>query len=232
MGEAPVESAAPAEAKAQIPAGADADDPQAMSALAGWCDDQLREIGEMYTHEEDVDDSPLVRVGAVRTWCDEQFDPFVEALESQQSMQLSEARRGALAEAWRKTAADAIRVYCMRNSFMTGSRFIHDFHFNAPAVERCREIEAANTDVYEEWIFTLGWNLARAILEQCTEADESEPEDEPVEESSEDEGEDEEGEEEDEEDEEESSEEDEQETEDARIGRMEDGASTPEEEDD
>ena len=47
---------------------------------------------------------------------------------------------GVLAEAWRKAAADAVRVYCMRFSFLSGSQFIHGFHFNAPAVEMCRFI--------------------------------------------------------------------------------------------
>lgn len=178
---------------AAAPASADISpkDTPEMSALAGWCDDQLREIGEMYTHEEDVNVSPLADVTAVREWADNQFSWFVDALASERSMELSEARRGILAEAWRKTAADTVRVYCMRNSFMSGSHFIHGFHYNAPTVGMCREIENASSDIYEEWVFTLGWKLAHAITDACAEVEESEAEDEPVEESSEDEGEDE-----------------------------------------
>lgn len=170
------------------PEGADKEDTGALAALAAWCDDHLREIGEMYTQDDGVDDSPLADVATARKWVDDQFDLFVDALGVQQSMELSEAHRGVLADVWRKVAADTTRVYCMRNSFAAGSRFIHGFHLGGSAVEMCREIDHASSDIYEEWTFALGWKLARSVMEVCTEEEKSEAEDEPVEESSSDDG--------------------------------------------
>lgn len=169
------------------PEGADDEDVSALTALAGWADDQLKEVGELYTHEEDTDTSPLADAASVRLWADQQFDAFVDALASEQSMEVCEEHRGKLAEAWRKSAADVARVYCMRSAFTAGSQFLHGFQFKDPAAEMCREIDNASSDIYEEWTFALGWKLARCIMNACTEDDKSEVEDEPVEESSEEE---------------------------------------------
>lgn len=169
------------------------EDADAMSALAGWCDDQLREVGELFPQDKESSGNlQLPDVASVREWVDCQFASFVDALESERSMILSEEHRGLLAEGWRKTATDTVRVYCMRNARHVCSPCIDGFHFNSVAAESCHELDNKASELYEEWIFTLGWKLAHSVTHACTENDESEASDEPVEESEEDEGEEEE----------------------------------------
>lgn len=181
---APVLSTRPA----QVEGGAD-EGARALTALAGWCDDQLRDVGHLYMRERDGDAAFMTCKPTMHAWADDQFDCFVDALESERCVKLTEGRRGALAAAWRKGALDAARVHYMRHSFLPDSPFLKDFHFQLVAADAARDIESASGDLFDEWIFTLGWKLARAITDMCVEVDESEPEDEPVEESSEEEGE-------------------------------------------
>ena len=181
---APVLSTRPAQAEGDAE-----EDAHALTALAGWCDDQLRDVSHLYMRERDGGAASMTCSATMHAWADDQFGGFIDALESERSVQLSEGHRGALAAAWRRGALDAARVHCMRQSFLPDSPFLKDFHFQLVAADAARDIESAAGDLFDEWIFTLGWKLARAITDMCVEVDESEAEDEPVEESSEEEGE-------------------------------------------
>ena len=163
---APVLSTRPAQAEGDAE-----EDAHALTALAGWCDDQLRDVSHLYMRERDGGAASMTCSATMHAWADDQFGGFIDALESERSVQLSEGHRGALAAAWRRGALDAARVHCMRHSFLPDSPFLKDFHFQLVAADAARDIESAAGDLFDEWIFTLGWKLARAITDMCVEVD-------------------------------------------------------------
>ena len=179
------EEAAPPSALAVGPAPGEA---RVTGALAGWCNDRLVEVAESYIGDEDQDGCMNSKPHVFAQYMDDQFEDFLEALQSEQGLAVSETAKGAVAKAWRECATDVARILLFRCAMDPGSQFMGNFCGEAEAQSARQALSVDTDETFERWYFDLGWRIAEVILSISDDASSSGDDDnEPVNESDSDE---------------------------------------------
>lgn len=167
--------------------------PTPLCVLANWCDDQLREIADACSGDEQTEASLWAPTTGIAEYVDNAFDEFLEELEQQQSITVSELNKGGVAKAWRECGTDATRVLLLRCILDTDSDVMSRFCVQHASRDASRELAQENEEAFDKWNFDLAWQLAEVISSLGAEvSSEEDNDDEPVDDSDSDEGSDEE----------------------------------------
>lgn len=128
--------------------------------LAAWCDKELREAAAIH-----IDNIPSATCenSEMNSFGDDSFEEFLESMRQDQSVTVSEHRKGAVAEAWRRAVADATRLQTLVSMF-TETQYSNRFNNVVPARGALKAIAEASTEAVDEWYFNLGYDLAKEVL--------------------------------------------------------------------
>ena len=157
----------------------------AISDLASWCDDTLKEVAEKFTHDPDVTASVTSPLHEFAEFMDGEFDEFLETLATYHNLSIGESNKGVVAKTWRECATDCTRMFLLRDQLEYGSSIMTQFVHSERAENARADISSLTDETFDRFNFDMGWKLAEMILGVAIEPDWSGSDDdnEPVEES-------------------------------------------------
>lgn len=136
----------------------DATNESVLEALSGWCEDKMRAIA--------VGTEPLTDQG--NSWhieaLNENYATFREELLEEQGIRLAE--EGPPQDDWVLIGEDFLRVYHMATPFKDEDGN-HTLGFNRKkhSKEFMGKLHSSTNELFQEWIFSLSWDMAKMLLE-------------------------------------------------------------------